>query len=91
MLALCVLVIPLHGVSGGDASGDLDGGYQVFLPFVFRNEPPFTFTVMADTHSGIDENKYPERRKEVDEYHRNAVARVRAIHPPFYMVVGDLV
>jgi len=64
---------------------------QAFIPLVLRSDPPFTFAVMADTHSGIDEEIYPDRRREVDRYHRNAVARIRAMQSPFYVVVGDLV
>jgi hypothetical protein len=64
---------------------------QAYFPLVVRSEPPLTFAVMADTHSGIDRELFPRIRQEVDRYHRNAVARIRAIHPPFYVVVGDLV
>jgi hypothetical protein len=66
-------------------------GHRYSFPLALRTEPPFTFAVMADTHSGIDEDAHPVLRREVDSYHRNAVARIRSIHPPFYMVVGDLV
>jgi len=83
VLALCLLVTRLHGVSGGQASSDLELTPQAFLPLAFRSEPPLTFAVMADTHSGYNQ--------EVESYQRNAVARIRAIHPPFFVVVGDLV
>jgi len=51
----------------------------------------FTFTVIGDTHAGIDPDQFKNFHDWANYNHRKAIEKMKSLNPNFYLHLGDLV
>jgi predicted phosphodiesterase len=54
-------------------------------------QPPVHFTVVGDTHAGIDPEEFPVYHQHANHNHREAVIAMAALGPDLYFHLGDMV